>query len=495
MTSIEKPRVPFEVPIPGGMCLGKQIIVEGTVPQSSLRFDVNLLCQSGDIALNIAPKFRENCVVTNNVKHMTWGPEERKGPLPIFPGQTFQLIIICEEDSFKISFNGEYFGEFNHRVPFTKITDFGVEGEVIVYAVHFDQDGSQVKNTASTASYGFQPGASSAPNSGPGGGLYPSVPPEFSPDSNNPGRGAFPPSGPSYPQGPGRFPTSGPDYPQGPAPFPTTGPGYTPGQGPYAPSGPSYPQGPGQYPSSGPGYPQGPGQYPPSGPGYPQGRGSYPGSGPSYPQGPGSYPGSGPSYPQGPSNYPQNPGYGQDPYPQMPGQGTHGKTKQKSSKSNFLNQAGMAIAGVLGPVLLAKGLRKATSRNQNPQGTHDPNQGRQDFLGQAAGTLAGILGGSGLSGYGTGPMGAMGPTSTTRTRPGGILDQAGSILAGVFGNRSVELNIFQIKAAKKQRKAQKKALKYGLPIAGAGLGAYALHKGLKKGFKRSSSSSSSSSSD
>jgi len=65
------------------------------------------------------------------------------------------------------------------------------------------------------------------------------------------------------------------------------------------------------------------------------------------------------------------------------------------------------------------------------------------------------------------------------------------------------LLFFQKKAMKKQAKAQKKALKYGLPIAGvagAGLGAYALHKGMHKlghhhHHHRSSSSSSSSSSD
>jgi hypothetical protein len=48
----------------------------------------------------------------------------------------------------------------------------------------------------------------------------------------------------------------------------------------------------------------------------------------------------------------------------------------------------------------------------------------------------------------------------------------------------------QKKAYKAQKKSHKKALKYGLPVAGLGLGAYALHKGF---HHRSSSSSSSSS--
>lgn len=37
----------------------------------------------------------------------------------------------------------------------------------------------------------------------------------------------------------------------------------------------------------------------------------------------------------------------------------------------------------------------------------------------------------------------------------------------------------QKKAMKKQAKAQKKAMKYGIPLAGAAVGGYALHKGIK----------------
>ncbi|XP_021923647.1 galectin-4-like isoform X2 [Zootermopsis nevadensis] len=48
------------------------------------------------------------------------------------------------------------------------------------------------------------------------------------------------------------------------------------------------------------------------------------------------------------------------------------------------------------------------------------------------------------------------------------------------------------KAYKAQKKSHKKALKYGLPVAGLGLGAYALHKGFHHGSSSSSSSSSSS---
>ena len=99
--------------------------------------------------------------------------------------------------------------------------------------------------------------------------------------------------------------------------------------------------------------------------------------------------GSGPQYPQGSSLYPQQPNYGQvfikflfcsftlikilneikngtdclfqtphqGPYPQIPNPNSQGyNNPTPSSKSGFLDQAGMALAGVLGPGLLAKGV-------------------------------------------------------------------------------------------------------------------------------------------
>lgn len=67
------------------------------------RFAVNFLSHSGDIVFHLCPRFRENCVVRNNVQNMNWGPEERSGSMPIYPGQSFEVIIMCDQYNYKVN--------------------------------------------------------------------------------------------------------------------------------------------------------------------------------------------------------------------------------------------------------------------------------------------------------------------------------------------------------------------------------------------------------
>ncbi|PSN32330.1 hypothetical protein C0J52_17636 [Blattella germanica] len=141
--------------------------------------------------------------------------------------------------------------------------------------------------------------------------------------------------------------------------------------------------------------------------------------------------------PPGPGGYAYQPGYGQGypagthPHP-PPGYAPH----STGHKGGLLDKAGAAIAGALG----------------------------------TAGVM-GALGGKKHHGHGGGLKAALGT---------GL---AGAALTGHLSPK---------KAYKAQKKSHKKALKYGLPLAGAGIGAYALHKGFKHHGRSSSSSSSSS---
>ncbi|KAJ9582385.1 hypothetical protein L9F63_003278 [Diploptera punctata] len=129
--------------------------------------------------------------------------------------------------------------------------------------------------------------------------------------------------------------------------------------------------------------------------------------------------------------------------------------------------------------------------------------------------------GSYAQGYPTGyyPPPPPGYAPHTSSSKGGLLDKAGAAIAGALGTTGImgalggkshhgskaamgagltgaaaTGHLSPKKAHKAQKKAHKKALKYGLPIAGVGLGAYALHKGFHHHHHGSSSSSSSSSS-
>lgn len=39
---------------------------------------------------------------------MNWGPEEKSGTLPIYPGQNFELMILCEQYDFKVKIKNSF---------------------------------------------------------------------------------------------------------------------------------------------------------------------------------------------------------------------------------------------------------------------------------------------------------------------------------------------------------------------------------------------------
>ncbi len=67
------------------------------------RFHVNLML-GGDIAMHFNPRFKENCIVRNTRTGGKYGSEERNGPgLPFSPGAMFDLKILVEPNSYKVS--------------------------------------------------------------------------------------------------------------------------------------------------------------------------------------------------------------------------------------------------------------------------------------------------------------------------------------------------------------------------------------------------------
>ncbi|KAF4531718.1 hypothetical protein B566_EDAN009341 [Ephemera danica] len=188
-------------------------------------------------------------------------------------------------------------------------------------------------------------------------------------------------------------------------------------------------------------------------------------------------PGYAPGYAPPQQGYGQQPPYGQPGYGQpgygQPGYGQPGYPPPPPGYSNstsndpmgFLSKAGTALMGALGTAGVLGAIKGSSSGDPSHHKTGGG--GVLDKVGTALGLGAGaaVLGSvlKGKSHHGGYPG-----------YPGG-----GHGGGGMLGK-------------KKSHKKAKKAAKYGLPVAGLGLGAYALHKGVK-GFHGSSSSSSSSS--
>ncbi|XP_059044847.1 galectin-7-like [Achroia grisella] len=173
---IYNPIIPCVHPIPGGIFPGRMLRFQGNTPPGAQRFAINLQCGPNtdprdDIAIHLNFRFVEMCVVRNHLTAMDWGVEELGGGLPVARGDQFEVLLLCEPQSFKIAINGVHFTEFMHRVPFSRISHLTVDGDVSVQFIGFEgaQPAPQqmyMADPPAYGSYGAPPPAYGAPGYG-----------------------------------------------------------------------------------------------------------------------------------------------------------------------------------------------------------------------------------------------------------------------------------------------------------------------------------------
>jgi len=133
--------------VPGTLQDGSVITVQGSTPPQANGFSINLASGPGDIgssdvSLHLNPRFNENSVVRNSMQNGGWGAEERGGAgMPFQKGQPFECVILCRQDKYMMSFNGQHFGEFRHRLPMQRVTHVVVKGDVQLNNVSFSGPG------------------------------------------------------------------------------------------------------------------------------------------------------------------------------------------------------------------------------------------------------------------------------------------------------------------------------------------------------------------
>jgi len=133
--NVPQPTTPYKEAIPNGLCVGKQILITGVVLPTAKSFSFNLE-GGGNFVLHVNPRFNENCVVRNS-RFGTWGNEERHGDLPFQHNGQFKIIILVEEDKYRIAVNGRHCFDFQHRVSFDEATHLSVLGDVQVNKITY----------------------------------------------------------------------------------------------------------------------------------------------------------------------------------------------------------------------------------------------------------------------------------------------------------------------------------------------------------------------
>ncbi|XP_023373265.1 galectin-9 isoform X1 [Otolemur garnettii] len=146
------PVVPFSGIIQGGLQVGLQITVNGSVLNTSTsRFAVNLQTGFGDndIALHFNPRFEDGGYVVCNTKQKgCWGNEERRMQMPFQKGRPFQLCFLVQPSDFKVTVNGSFFVQYSHRVPFHLVDNISVSGAVQLSYISFQPPGVRTANQA-----------------------------------------------------------------------------------------------------------------------------------------------------------------------------------------------------------------------------------------------------------------------------------------------------------------------------------------------------------
>ncbi|XP_027717418.1 galectin-9-like isoform X2 [Vombatus ursinus] len=175
----QNPVIPFSGPIHGGLQDGHEVVVNGLVLQTSgTRFSVNFQhgFDGNNIAFHFNPRFESGGVVVCNTKQNgSWGQEERRMKMPFQKGAPFEIRFQVQSTDFKVIVNGNYFIQYQHRIPFHQVDTIAIEGIVQVSYINFQPPQPVWPTTASPITQMLFPGIHSAPQMH-GAPVFPSLP-------------------------------------------------------------------------------------------------------------------------------------------------------------------------------------------------------------------------------------------------------------------------------------------------------------------------------
>lgn len=136
------PELPLVSRITGGMDKGCVFVLTGEVPKSATRFEVNLQCDSADdadIALHYNPRWDDTdpVLILNSREDEKWGSVVRvkEDLLALHPGSHFDLLILFQDDMFRIFTNSTHQADFPLRLENAKPDHVTISGDVTVHRV------------------------------------------------------------------------------------------------------------------------------------------------------------------------------------------------------------------------------------------------------------------------------------------------------------------------------------------------------------------------
>ncbi|KAH9512074.1 carbohydrate binding [Dermatophagoides farinae] len=180
ISDVPQPTLPACCPMPNGGHLrpGSLITVYATCPSNQGRFRIDLYasncqhCRSNDdgktslydpnkriVALHFNARFGEaldgsSYIVMNSFHQGKWDQDERSTVFPFQPEQSFCIMILTEEDRFRIYVDGgeQPHYQFKHRFPISDIGRIHVEGpNLTVELIEFREPGIEPSQSLSSS--------------------------------------------------------------------------------------------------------------------------------------------------------------------------------------------------------------------------------------------------------------------------------------------------------------------------------------------------------
>ncbi|CAM4536444.1 unnamed protein product [Lepidochelys olivacea] len=154
--TIHNPVIPYTGTILSGLLPGELVVIQGSVPDDSDRFQVDFQCGSStkpraDVAFHFNPRFKKSgSIICNTLEKERWGWEEITYEMPFQKGKPFKIVFMVLKDKFQVSVNEKHLLLYNHRVNLERIDTLGIYGKVQIQTIAFVSnngvvpDGSQL---------------------------------------------------------------------------------------------------------------------------------------------------------------------------------------------------------------------------------------------------------------------------------------------------------------------------------------------------------------
>ncbi|XP_067400092.1 galectin-12 isoform X2 [Emydura macquarii macquarii] len=129
--------VPYSHSLPQGLAPKGTITVRGLVCPVPERFSLSLREDQSHVPLRLSACFRARALVWSSFPdEATDHAEKVAACFPFHPQRFFELLLVCEEGSFKLALNGIPLGQYDTpRLSWGRVTELWIEGDVTLYSV------------------------------------------------------------------------------------------------------------------------------------------------------------------------------------------------------------------------------------------------------------------------------------------------------------------------------------------------------------------------